>query len=507
MALGCVCVSLTDPDGAKREAQVVCEVNLRTLPGFSLQLRSNISSGCTIKTKTKTRTGTGTRTGTWDLISLSPGTLTQLQFDQCQPQDVQVTAAKTLGCSSVGSCSRLYLAVPSLPSCLLPSLLLVSWSLSLPPAGTVELGCSSGTLRRELPGQLCNDSLTISLHEHDKGHGEGHGDGEGHGEGHSNIGTFCRGGSITKLQIHNNISIAIRGRGALQPGDVLTARVKDEITESYIVRVSPQRQRPLVLATPGWPAGMRADSTLSWIVSVPPKMEAWLQFSDLRQPKCSHRHTAIRIRRLDRQEEEFSRREDEEVLEEVRVSSSFFLNMSNCLPENGVFRVLTRVTLRRDQTLIIVVSSVAALLLVFILILIVVCLVTRQKKTVPQTSIYSSFLQNPVRSEEEHVYEDIEDTLVYSHLLRKGETLGTHGEFQENQGNQENQEFQENQENQAEVCSYQDFVQEQKPELPQRPQSHTLHMEENLLYEIKKGERMEEEEEEGEEKEEGEEEG
>jgi len=44
-------------------------------------------------------------------------------------------------------------------------------------------------------------------------------------------------------------------------------------------------------------------------------------------------------------EETLSRREDE-VLEDQVVAESFFLNMSNCLPNKGHFSALTKVTLQ-----------------------------------------------------------------------------------------------------------------------------------------------------------------
>lgn len=44
-------------------------------------------------------------------------------------------------------------------------------------------------------------------------------------------------------------------------------------------------------------------------------------------------------------EEILSRREDED-LEDQLVSESFYLNMSNCLPDKGYFSVLTKVTLQ-----------------------------------------------------------------------------------------------------------------------------------------------------------------
>lgn len=106
---------------------------------------------------------------------------------------------------------------------------------------------------------------------------------------------------------------------------------------------------PLLLATPGWPGGMKSQATASWIVTIPPKMDAHIMFPNLTQPKCSKRHTNIKVQALGRQEEFYSRREDEEVDNEITVSESFYLNMSNCMPERDDFTVITKITLQKSK--------------------------------------------------------------------------------------------------------------------------------------------------------------
>ncbi len=73
-------------------------------------------------------------------------------------------------------------------------------------------------------------------------------------------------------------------------------------------------------------------------------------FANLSQPKCSSRHTNIKVQRVGRPEEDYSRREDEEAESEIIVSESFFLNMSNCIPDRGDFRVITKITLQKSKS-------------------------------------------------------------------------------------------------------------------------------------------------------------
>lgn len=71
-------------------------------------------------------------------------------------------------------------------------------------------------------------------------------------------------------------------------------------------------------------------------------------FANLSQPKCSNRHTNIRVQRIGSPEEDYSRREDEEAESEITVSESFYLNMSNCMPERGDFSVITKITMKKS---------------------------------------------------------------------------------------------------------------------------------------------------------------
>lgn len=469
---------------------VLCDVDMRKLPGFSLHIKKlSPSSGCIMKQKSMLR----------DQITVPADSVTQLSFEACLPEDVQVTATKFMECDQVKTCQKFSLSVPLLTSCLPAPLNNVTWTLKPPRHGTVELISPSGPLRQELPGQLCNDSISIKMAEDDG----------------TTIGNFCRQGTIHKVQIHTNVSISVCGTEgkALTPSSwpLLTASITEKISERYIFSVSPKQDAPLVVATPGWPKGLKSYSTVSWIVTVPPKMQAHLMFANLSQPKCSTRHTNIMIQRIGSLEEDYSRREDETPDSEIIVSESFYLNISNCMPEKGAFSVVANITLQKSQKFIMIVSIVAALLVTFIVVLVVVCVVIRKKKKNlnHQVSIYnpngSSFLpgQNgfPKSREdnESHVYESIEDSMVYTHLLRKGAQTGIYGEsdtYQAFAGHTDSQKPPESRESGAhnmEVGIYQEFPvsHQQKPELPKRPPSHIQPIMDNNIYEF--GEQSEDE--------------
>ncbi|KAM9851622.1 CUB domain-containing protein 1a [Aulostomus maculatus] len=408
---------------SRASSPVSCSVDLRKMKGLSLHVdKRRRTSECEMKINSVTS----------EKITVSSDGVAQLSFQDCVSEDLQVSAVTAVGCSQLKDCPKppVPLLVPVLPSCLPTPLSRVTWTLHPPEHGTVELMSSSAPLRQALPGQPCNDSI-INVSE---------GDG-------TMIGRFCPQGPIQKLQIHTSVTVTVTSANgkALRPSvkPVLTACLKEEIPERYIFTVSPKKDVPVLLASPGWPVGMKSYSTISWIVSIPPKMEAHLMFANLSQPKCSKGHANIRVQRSGSLEEDYSRREDEEAESEITVSESFYLNMSNCMPERGDFSVITKITLQKSKSLLltIILSVVAALLLICVTVLVVVCVVIRKKKKKldHQVSIYNpngtSFLPGPNgfpksrEDNESHVYASIEDSLVYTHLLRKGVEMGVYGEF------------------------------------------------------------------------------
>ncbi|XP_071325572.1 CUB domain-containing protein 1-like [Trachinotus anak] len=460
---------------------VSCKVDLSKVEGLSLYIEKlRLASDCEMKINSVTK----------EKITVTSNSV--LSFQDCRPEDVQVTAMRVIECRYLTDCPKtpVRLSLPELPPCLPAPLSSVTWILRPPLHGTVELTSPTGSLKQALPGQPCNDSIIIKVAEDDG----------------TTIGRFCPQGAIKKIQIHTNMSVTVSNTGdkALRSSyrNSLDACFKKEISERYIFTVSSKKDTPVLLATPGWPVGMKSYSTVSWIVSVPPKMEAHLMFANLSQPKCSNRHTNIRVQRVGRLEEDYSRREDEEAESEIIVSEGFYLNMSNCMPERGHFSVITKITLQESKNLLltIILSVVAALLVIFVIVLVVVCVVIRKKKKKlnHQVSIYNpngtSFLPGhhnfPKTREdnESHVYTSIEDTLVYTHLLRKGMEMGVYGEsdscrsFTGHTDSQKPLVSKDSDGSNMEISVYRPFhySSQQAPPLPKRPPS--LPLVDNDIY-------------------------
>ncbi|XP_054477696.1 CUB domain-containing protein 1-like [Anoplopoma fimbria] len=462
----------------KVSSSASCKVDMSQMEGLSLHIEKlRPASDCLMKINSVPK----------DKITAT--SRSELTFQDCTPEDVQVTATRVIECSQLKDCPKrpFRLSVPAPPSCLPTPLSSVTWTLRPPQHGTVELSSPTEYLKQSLPGQKCNGSVVIEVAEDDG----------------ATIGHFCHQGAIQKVQIQSNVSVTVSGVEGKALGTpvnhVLHAIFTEEISENYIFTVAPKKDTPVLLATPSWPAGMKPSSTVSWIVAVPPKMDARLMFANLSQPKCKKRHTNIKVQRVGCSEEEYSRREDEEAEREFTVSANFYLNMSNCIPERGDFRVITKITLQKSKNLLltIILSVVAALLVIFVIMLVVVCVVIRKKKKKlnHQVSIYNpngtSFLPGhsgfPKTREdnESHVYASIEETLVYTDLLRKGAEMGVYGEFDTYRpfkGHTESQKplvCRDTDSEDIPVGTYQQF---QAPPLPVRPPSHAQSLVENVIY-------------------------
>ncbi|XP_019906071.2 CUB domain-containing protein 1 isoform X2 [Esox lucius] len=351
-------------------------------------------------------------------ITILPGTKANLSFLDCSNKDLRLTASKAIGCQSLDLCSASgTLTVPEMPACLRVPLQSFTWHLNIPTYSTVDLFPPKGSLRQSLPGQDCDGSLSFHLAE---------GDG-------SSIGYFCSDGIIRKVQVQSNVSITATAKDLHREEPFLNVSFSEEISESIIYTVQPKMGYPNLLATPSWPDGMTPLSTVSWIVILPRNLQAELLFTNISQPKCGQRHTHIKVLTLDSPEEILSLKEDEEAVDKLIVPESFYLNLSNCMPEEGTFRVLSRVTLQKTSKLFLggIVGAVGAVLLLMLIVLPVICFMLRKKKRtmVSEASIYMGKQSNlnpghgvfaKSRSDNDsHVYTSIEDTMVYGHLLRE----------------------------------------------------------------------------------------
>ncbi|KAL2084864.1 hypothetical protein ACEWY4_020382 [Coilia grayii] len=406
-------------------SEVLCQVDFTQENSLSLRIaKKTTDSTCNLKLEGVSQNS----------VIVPPGKKSTLSFKNCPEEDLLLTVNKTIACKRLEDCphSPVPLTVPALERCLPESLKTIHWNLLAPEHGTVELWAYSGTLHQSLPGQECNGSVEFRVSEADG----------------TPIGEFCPTGVISKILVHGNITVTASPRREPFLSETFQTFFKvfftEEIRETYIFMIKPERDTPSLLASPGWPGGMKPYSTASWITHFPEKLDAHLTFTKVSQPKCAHRHTSIQVQTLGSQEEMYSRQEDEEGDSEITIHESFYLNMSNCHPERGSFSAMWETKLKRHRRVIlpIVLAVVGVLFLGSIIALVAICVVVRKKKQEmahevargvynPNGHSFLPGLPGPpktVEDDDTHIYDYIEDTLVYGHLLRDDEDTDRYGE-------------------------------------------------------------------------------
>ncbi|XP_018621445.1 CUB domain-containing protein 1 [Scleropages formosus] len=359
-------------------------------------------------------------------ITLRPGVKSSLSFQDCRSDELMLTGSKTIECLQWDKCpvDGTLLSIPTLASCLPTVLRNITWNLWSQDNTIVELLAPTGGLQQLLDGQECPSNLSLAIME----------------GGGVYFGSFCSGGPLSKVQVHGNISITATPMGTLglswtkEPFLNVTFNKGKKSAEAYVLTVFPGTDSPALLATPSWPQGMLPNSTVSWVVLLPPQQQAELLLTSKSQPRCAAGSSSVVVQALGSSKPMLRRGEGELAqVERVTASESFYVNVSNCMPKQGALSMLTKITVQRKSNplLSIILGAVGALLLLLFAVLVVVCVVTRKKKGKKRVSIYNpngnvfvpGISQFPKTREnnESHVYASIDETLIYGHLLKKTE--------------------------------------------------------------------------------------
>ncbi|KAI4873983.1 hypothetical protein NFI96_032065 [Prochilodus magdalenae] len=393
----------------RRASEVWCGVDLKE-EGLVIHIKKRKpTSACVLKMNSLIE----------ETVTITSGKPSRLSFYDCPEEDLLLYINQTIACPQQ-ACSDFSLRVPVLEKCLQGVLQQVTWHLIAPRHGAVKLMSPMGSLQQSLPGQTCNSSVLLTMTEH--------------GQEGITVGQFCPQGPIHNVQIRSNITVTASpadGKDLRQmTSALLNGSFMETINERYIFTVLLTKDM-YKLATPAWPAGMRPQSTVSWIVTVPPQFEAQVEFTNISRVSCQNRHTCIKVQKQDSRGEMYSWRMDEKPVDVV-MEKSFYLNISNCRPVKGSFSVVSQITIlkRKNMLLSIILSVVSVLLALVVVILAVVCIINRKKKRqkAPEVSVYNpnghAFLPGlhgiPKTMEDEdfHIYHCIDDTLVYGHLLK-----------------------------------------------------------------------------------------
>uniref|UniRef100_A0A8C8S8F7 CUB domain containing protein 1 n=1 Tax=Pelusios castaneus TaxID=367368 RepID=A0A8C8S8F7_9SAUR len=346
-------------------------------------------------------------------VTLTSGTMHEISFLCSSLEHLRITAEKTIACWNLRYCQRnIYaLTVPRAISQLPVRLDKFIWKLLAPEEINVEIMSPSLKLQQHTQDQRCNTSYSYGIVSTTTGK-------------ELNLGIFCPGGSIEKIQMRDNITISLKtfGRGFLN--DSLNQDLKMSfvpfIKEECIFTVTPDPKTQVYLRTPNWLEGLPPYVSVSWNITVPSKQVARLAFlKDRMDIACETGRAYVNIKEQKPKAEETVRREDELLPEPLHMYHHFWVNISNCKPVNKKQLSLQLwVTFIQQKT--------AWMLLWFL----VTGVDVRMKESQnPVVGIYNANIKTQMpgnrafkkrrKENDSHVYAVIDDAMVYGHLLKE----------------------------------------------------------------------------------------
>ncbi|NWR14169.1 CDCP1 protein, partial [Emberiza fucata] len=355
-------------------------------------------------------------------LTLTSGAVYRISFLCKDLSQLRITAEKGIGCMDIRWCQKkVYsLSVPKAITRLPIRLHKFNWKLLATDMINVEIMSPSLKLQQPVPEQRCNTSYSYSIVSATP-------------ETELNLGVFCPGGSIEKIQMRNNITISLKpfGKGFINesiPQDLKMSFVP-HIKDECIFTVSPNPKAKVYLQTPNSPYGLPPYISISWFIAVPSKQTARLRFSKDRMGiACEMGRAFVNIKEETLGAEEIVRREDELLPQPRNMLHSFWVNISNCKPVDKTQLALQFwVTLADKQLDLGIILAVVAGAGVLTVIGLTVCCVKKKKKKTqnPMVGVYNDNvnMQMPGRkgrqNNESHVYAVIDDAVVYGHLLKE----------------------------------------------------------------------------------------
>ncbi|NXP25044.1 CDCP1 protein, partial [Scytalopus superciliaris] len=361
------------------------------------------------------------------VLTLAAGSAYRISFLCKDLSRLRITAEKGISCVDPQWCQRkIYsLSVPKAIMQLPIRLHKFIWKLLAPNLINIEIMSPSLKLQQHVQEQRCNTSYSYGIVSATP-------------ERELNVGTFCPGGSIEKIQMRNNITISLKtyDKGFINESKhqdlkmSFVPHIKDECTFT----VSPNPKAKVYLQTPGWPYGLPPYVSISWYVAVPGKQIARLGFSRNRMGvTCETGRAYVNIKEDTAGAEETVRREDELLPDPRNMYHNFWVNVSNCRPV-GMTQLTLQfwVTFADRQIDLGIILAVVAGAGVLVAIGLTVCCVKKKKKKNqnPMVGVYNANVntQMPVKkgiftkerqNNESHVYAVIDDAVVYGHLLKE----------------------------------------------------------------------------------------
>ncbi|XP_055504821.1 CUB domain-containing protein 1-like [Leucoraja erinacea] len=326
------------------------EIDLQRQDGVSVRLNQLLDSSnglsCICRTPVSSDCAPELQVGPGDHLNVS------VHF-KCNPEtDIAAEVTTNISCEVFPDCSirQMDLVVPDTISSWPLAQQTFKWLVEAPAELTIELSTKRLKLQQLVPGERCDGNITYSMStlcEHGL---------------RSTLGLFCPGGAVDMIQTADTVSLELLTTDGWNTKDMdIRLAFVPRVTEDYIVKVSPVAGAPVHLLTPNWGEGMASKMTVSWDITVPEEQVVKLSFLNQSMPVCLHGHVFVSV---DQQRDDSTvtnfRETDALPTHPLVLPHRFWLNVSNCEPEQGQLNLVVHLVVAQPEVTTDVLLIVAA---------------------------------------------------------------------------------------------------------------------------------------------------
>ncbi|XP_041104316.1 CUB domain-containing protein 1-like [Polyodon spathula] len=155
------------------------------------------------------------------------------------------------------------------------------WNISFSENKALVLDFFGSGLRQIKPSESCPDQLTYSILTYLTADIQ-------------NIGTFCRRGAVSKIQVDKGARVSLQMSGKEEvdePGFSMT--IAPPIKKCCIIEVSLLPGSSVNLLSPNYPLSFSDDDLMSWMFTVPENNKAAVVFLNYTQPNCDKKSERV----------------------------------------------------------------------------------------------------------------------------------------------------------------------------------------------------------------------
>ncbi|KAG8442810.1 hypothetical protein GDO86_011572 [Hymenochirus boettgeri] len=372
------------------------------------------------------------QTDCYEELNMTGGNFYRISFLCPDFNILMTTAEKTMACWDLKTCniSNEPLSIPPILISLPVPLEKITWHLQTPSNISTEIVSTYMKLQQLTFNNSCDSAGSDFLYNIVSTDGKAN----------FKIGTFCPVGPIEKVQLRDNVTITLDTQANTNVSSLLKHDLRvsfvSRIEEECIFTVSPAPYSTVNLQTPNWEEGLPDSVSVSWNIPVPPKQYGQIKFAKSRMDiMCEIGHAFIYIKEQNSSGKDNVWKEYDNLPSSTNVSSTFWLNISNCRTKTQSKKLQMAFSVTYGQSQpdqnILIITCLAVIAIVILIIVTAVCCIRKKKKEKESPlGIYNTkvntempkrqnLLRKGKKTKESHIYAVIDDTMVYGHLLKE----------------------------------------------------------------------------------------